>query len=54
MLLYFFRLGQPETHTLLPHKEAELARPAHGKFIAAISVSGDWMACAGGPAPSLW
>ena len=48
------RSSQPETHTLLPHKEAELTRPAHGKFVAAVAVSGDILACAGGPAPSLW
>lgn len=52
--MWDIRSSQPEVHTLLPHKEAELARPTHGQFISAVAASGDWVACGGGPAPSLW
>lgn len=48
------RSSQPESHTLLPHQEADLARPDRGRFVSGVAASGDLVACVGGPAPSLW
>ena len=41
-------------HSLTPADQAELARPKLGRHVAAVSLSSDWLAAGGGPAPATW
>ena len=41
-------------HTLTPHMDSDLARPAIGKHVSALAVNRDWLACGGGPRMALW
>jgi len=41
-------------HTLIPKDKTELSRPKLGKYISAVALSQDWLACGGGPRLALW
>ena len=45
---------QQSVHCITPSEQSELARPKLGKHISSVSVTNDWMAAGGGPAPALW
>nr|ACO15514.1 THO complex subunit 6 homolog [Caligus clemensi] len=52
--LWDARKKNPQVNKLLPHKNEELSRPKLGKWIGAVALSSDWLACGGGPRGSLW
>ena len=41
-------------HSLSPADLPDLARPKLGRHVAAVSLSSDWLAAGGGPAPATW
>ena len=41
-------------HEMKPKDKSDLARPKLGGHVSSVAVSGDWLACGGGPAPALW
>ena len=41
-------------HTLSPGDNTDLARPALGRHVSAVSLSSDWLAAGGGPSPATW
>ena len=41
-------------HTITPADNSDLARPKIGRHVAAVSLSSDWLAAGGGPAPATW
>jgi len=48
------RRNRPEVHCLSPSSESSLSRPKFGKYVAAVGLSSDWLACGGGPRLALW
>jgi len=48
------RRNKAEVHCLTPSNETSLSRPKLGKYVAAVALSSDWLACGGGPRLALW
>lgn len=42
------------TATFKPAEKPSLERPRLGKWVGAVSISSDWIACGGGPRAALW
>merc|ERR1719481_1976605 len=41
-------------HSLQPSDQSDLVRPHCGRYIGAVGLSRDWLACGGGPRLALW
>jgi len=41
-------------HEMKPKDNQDLSRPKLGGHVSSVAVSGDWLACGGGPAPAMW
>eukprot|EP00096_Caligus_rogercresseyi_P007317 TRINITY_DN25145_c0_g1_i1.p1 TRINITY_DN25145_c0_g1~~TRINITY_DN25145_c0_g1_i1.p1 ORF type:complete len:339 (-),score=93.93 TRINITY_DN25145_c0_g1_i1:86-1102(-) len=52
--LWDTRKKSPLINSIHPHKHDELSRPQLGKWIGAVALSSDWLACGGGPRGALW
>lgn len=52
--LWDVRRKNPNTSTLVPSDKEPLCRPSLGKWVGAVSLNSDWLACGGGPRAAVW